>query len=270
MVMNGMQGLYAVRNNQHAYIYIYVKYMVTSAILHPECDENTFPCHGTTLGTPICINAVQFCNGILDCPSGSDEPDDCPKGMVMCLQQCLVSPHTVVECSTPGEVQLVHGNVTDENRGRVEICLGGQWGTVCDDFWDNNDAAVVCKQLGYGTLGNNKTSHTLCFYMATLERMFYGYSYIHTSVEAVAQIGSFYGPGTGLVHLNNVNCQGSEDALLDCDQRLFGSVDSNCRTHTKDAAVICTTSTHVKNILRVVQCSFGCSFYFGNNFCSMP
>lgn len=92
MLMNGMQGLYAVRNNQHAYIY--VKYMVNS--VHLECDENTFPCHGTTLGTPICINEVQFCNGVLDCPSGSDERDDCPKGMVLCFQYCLVSPHTVV------------------------------------------------------------------------------------------------------------------------------------------------------------------------------
>ena len=46
-----------------------------------------------------------------------------------------------------GDVRLVGG---DEFRGRVQMCLGGVWGSVCRDFsWRDSVAQVICRMLGY-------------------------------------------------------------------------------------------------------------------------
>ena len=52
-----------------------------------------------------------------------------------------------------GEVQLVNSSVSNE--GRVEVCIRNNWSSVCatGGSWGNDDAEVVCRQLGYTPAG---------------------------------------------------------------------------------------------------------------------
>ena len=103
-------------------------------------------------------------------------------------------------------VRLVNGPTNFE--GRVEVYYNGEWGTVCNDGWDLNDAQVVCSELGFGR-------------------------------AIVAAQNAFYGQGSGTIWLDNVNCIGTEFTIGDCSHNGWGVEDCS---HSEDASVKCSAS----------------------------
>ncbi|ROI15637.1 Deleted in malignant brain tumors 1 protein [Anabarilius grahami] len=118
-----------------------------------------------------------------------------------------------------GNVRLVGGN--GPCAGRVEVLHDGQWGTVCDDGWDMNDAAVVCREMNCG--------------------------------RALRAVGdAHFGQGSGPIWMDEVKCTGSEPTLEKCELKRWG--ENNCGHH-EDAGVICIGYTD----LRLVNGSDSCS-----------
>ncbi|KFQ60372.1 Neurotrypsin, partial [Pelecanus crispus] len=93
--------------------------------------------------------------------------------------------------------------------GRVEVYHAGQWGTVCDDQWDDADAEVVCRQLGLGGV-------------------------------AKAWSQAYFGEGSGPVLLDEVRCTGNELSIEQCPKSSWR--EHNCG-HKEDAGVSCTPLT---------------------------
>ena len=73
----------------------------------------------------------------------------------MCLHIHTSSPpvYITTDLCNDWDVRLTGGDVVNE--GRLEVCLHQSWGTVSDSTWSNEEAQVVCRQLGYSTEGSS-------------------------------------------------------------------------------------------------------------------
>ncbi|XP_069120537.1 scavenger receptor cysteine-rich domain-containing group B protein-like [Argopecten irradians] len=103
----------------------------------------------------------------------------------------------------PQNIRLVEGSSPFE--GRVEVFHNGRWGTICDDSWDERDARVVCRQLGYS--------------------------------GGIARSHAYFGRGEEPTWLDDVRCDGSETRIQECRSSPWGN--ENCN-HGEDAGVVCT------------------------------
>ena len=132
-------------------------------------------------------------------------------------------------------MRLVKGTVFNSifSSGRLEIFLNGEWGTVCDDHFDLNDAGVACKQLGYsGAIRYGRSGSE---------------GYIHSSLYDNLQwfdneilIIHRFNYGSGHIWLDDLQCTATDTTLLSCRHRGIGS--HNCG-HYEDIAVFCNSKS---------------------------
>uniref|UniRef100_A0A8C6T8X7 Si:ch211-136a13.1 n=1 Tax=Neogobius melanostomus TaxID=47308 RepID=A0A8C6T8X7_9GOBI len=117
--------------------------------------------------------------------------------------KCTVKPSPV---KIKGK--LIHFHMDGlPDRGRVEVYIRGEWGSVCDDLFTRTAGTVVCRQLGYRRA------------LAVMKRAILG------AAEDTVKI-----------LLDNVECSGTEDTLLGCKRSKVGV--HNC-SHKEDVGVIC-------------------------------
>ena len=128
-----------------------------------------------------------------------------------------VDPHSVAENCTLGDIRLVNGS--SEREGRVEVCFGDLWTSVCDSGWDNREAGVVCRELFDSTLGMVVLqANIMCLQFVYIDLIIYYISFgPSVCAGGLAIVNSTqYGIGDGPAVLSYLGCDGTEEYLAEC------------------------------------------------------
>ena len=108
----------------------------------------------------------------------------------------------------------------------MEVYFDGIWWKVCGDDWDERDAIVVCRQLGYPS--------ALAAYTLTDDRLSNDVICDNDAVENWSDLGN---ADCDLEYLmSDLRCTGNETSLVDCRHAGIGR--QYCSAN-QDAAVVC-------------------------------
>ena len=209
-----------------------------------EDDSNlAIPTLGQLFDTPEYSNRENYFTLSGTCLAGScnftSSETQCRSGLAGVLCPLALSsslPGAPTTCMT-GSLQLKGGSSPSE--GRVEVCINDKWGTICDDSFDGNVAAVICKQLGF--LNTSKCKHNQHYFTYYLNHdllciVVFNFCSVPEAVHGKDSSTEF-GIGSGDIWLDDVKCTGMEENIFSCSQ-LPLSQENNCQHH-EDSGVRC-------------------------------
>ena len=84
------------------------------------------------------INCTGNESSLYSCPTS-------PLGLItnpVCLDEGRAASVNCTRICYDGQTRIAGNNFYS---GRVEVCLGNRWGTICDQNWNDVAAAVACR-----------------------------------------------------------------------------------------------------------------------------